>query len=380
LGWSSWNYFATNINESVVLSTIDYFVSSGLKDAGYTYVNLDDGWQRHKGPRRNHPGKIEYDPVKFPNGIKYLSDYAHSKGLKMGIYNGPGQKTCAGYTGSEGHEAQDALTFADWGIDHLKYDACCSHEYAPVAEVQSVFRRMAVSLRATKRDIVYHACFCGFDDIWEWAADEGANHWRIGHDVEDEFNYPGHRQDYYNDVLDMLNVGQKLTNFSKPGGWNDFDMLIVGLDGQGTLIGPGCSNVEYRAHFSMWAMMASPLLMGCDVRQLSPYDLETLTNTEIIAINQDALGHQAALVDHEKGGTLKYYAKLLRDGSYAIAFLNARTATAKMSFTPSINLEGPWSRFTARDLWEHKEMGTFHHKLSVQLIPHEVKVIKISPA
>jgi alpha-galactosidase len=380
MGWSSWNNFADNINESLVISTIDYFVSSGLKDAGYKYVNLDDGWQRYKGDRKNHPGKIEYDPVKFPNGIKYLADYAHSKGLKMGIYNGPGQQTCAGYTGSQGHEAEDAQTFADWGIDHLKYDSCCSHENATAAELQPVVRKMAEGLRATKRDIVYHSCHCGWADIWKWAADEGANHWRIGQDIPDEFNYPGNREDYYFDVLDMLDHGRDLANYSKPGGWNDFDMLIVGLNGKSALTGLGCSNVEYRTHFSMWCMVASPLLMGADVRTLSPYDLETLTNKEVIAINQDPLGAAGIVVAEEKDASLQYYAKKLQDGSYAVAFLNRRTETATMSFKPSSALKVSWSQYRVRDLWKHQDLGVFKTSFSAELISHEAKVFKISPA
>jgi alpha-galactosidase len=380
MGWSSWNYFADNINESIVISTIDYFVNSGLKDAGYQFVNLDDGWQRYKGDRKHHPGNIEYDPVKFPRGIKYLADYAHSKGLKMGIYNGPGQQTCAGYTGSEGHEAQDAQTFADWGIDHLKYDSCCSHENATAAELQPVVRKMALSLRATKRDIVYHACHCGWADIWKWAADEGANHWRIGQDIPDEFNYPGNREDYYYDVLDMLDHGAEMANYSAPGRWNDFDMLIVGLDGKGALTGLGCSNVEYRAHFTMWCMVASPLLIGSDVRQLSAYDLETLTNMEVIAVGQDPLGIAGVVVAQDKTGGLQYYAKKLYDGSYAVAFLNRNTETASMSFNPLSTLNLPWSLYSVHDLWAHRDMGHFTKSFSAELIAHDAKMFRISPA
>lgn len=242
------------------------------------------------------------------------------------------------------------------------------------------FLGMAVSLRATKHDIVYHACHCGWADIWEWAAEEGANQWRIGQDIEDEFNYPGNREGYYSDVLDMLDIGERMTSYSKPGAWNDYDMLIVGLDGQGELIGPGCSNIEYRAHFSMWCMVASPLLMGSDIRQLSPYDLETLTNKEVIAVNQDPLGAAAVVVAQDIGRALQYYAKPLHDGSYAIAFLNRGTETASMSFWPSVSLQGTWDKYTVRDLWKHKNMGKFRDDFSVELIAHEAKVFKISHA
>ena len=265
LGWSSWNNFGEDISEQLVVETIDAMVENGMRDAGYVYVNLDDGWQRYKGSRRTHP--LEVDPAKFPRGIGYLADYAHGKGMKLGIYSGPGEETCAGYTGSEGHEAQDAAMFASWGIDHLKYDSCCSHHDAPQTELQTIFRTMSNALMAQKRGIVLHACHCGWGDIWEWAAALGVNHWRIGQDISDDFNYPGNREQYYFDVLDQLDRGSGLEKYSGPGHWNDYDMLIVGLDGKSKqLVGSGASNTEYRTHFSLWAMVSSPMLVGADVR------------------------------------------------------------------------------------------------------------------
>jgi alpha-galactosidase len=207
------------------------------------YINIDDGWQRYKGSREDHP--LEFDPVKFPNGIKAVADYAHSKGFKMGIYSGPGVDTCAGFTGSEGHAAEDAKLFASWGIDHLKYDACCSHGEAPQAEVQQVMLDMSTALIATNRSIVFHACHCGWANVWEWAAEEGANQWRIGQDISDDFNYPGNREKYYFDVLDMLDRGNDVAKWTGPGHWNDYDMLIVGLDGESKqLVGTGLSDLE----------------------------------------------------------------------------------------------------------------------------------------
>ena len=181
LGWSSWNNFGEDINEQLIVETIDAMVANGMRDAGYVYVNLDDGWQRYKGTRRDHP--LEVDPKKFPRGIAWLSNYAHERGMKLGIYSGPGQSTCAGYTGSEGHEAEDARMFASWNIDHLKYDSCCSHREAPKDELQKIFRTMSEALMAQKRGIVLHACHCGWGDIWEWAGcarDQSLAH-RPGH-------------------------------------------------------------------------------------------------------------------------------------------------------------------------------------------------------
>jgi alpha-galactosidase len=166
MGWSSWNMFGDQINETLIRETIDVMASSGLQEAGFQYVNLDDGWQRYKGPRGDLP--LEPDPAKFPSGMKALADYAHSKGFKLGIYTGPGNITCAGYTASGGHEKEDAALFASWGIDHLKYDSCCEYETATTPVVQEVVLKMSKALLATKRPIVYHACHCGWNNIWEW--------------------------------------------------------------------------------------------------------------------------------------------------------------------------------------------------------------------
>ncbi|TGO68423.1 hypothetical protein BOTNAR_0025g00550 [Botryotinia narcissicola] len=377
MGWSSWNQFGDLIDENLIKSTIDAMISNGLKDAGFIYVNLDDGWQRYKGPRSAHP--LEADPAKFPNGIKAVADYAHERGFKLGIYSGPGDETCAGYTGSLGHEEEDADMFASWGIDHLKYDSCCSHGDAPKSVVQEIVLKMSKALLETDRPIVYHACHCGWADIWEWAADEGANQWRIGQDISDEFNYPGNREKYYFDVLDMIDRGNDLVQYSGPGHWNDYDMLIIGLNGNSTqLVGTGASNIEYRTHFSMWAMVASPLLIGSDVRTLDTYELQTLTNQEVIEINQDPLGISAQTVGvgYEADGDLQVYAKELADGSYAIALLNRGTFTAEMSFSPRRDILMTWDHYRIRDLWKHKE-GLYDVPYIVEVMPHEAKILRV---
>lgn len=385
MGWSSWNFFGDNINESLIISTIDFFVSSGIQAAGYHYINLDDGWQRHKGNRSSHPGALEADPAKFPNGIGFVADYAHARGLKLGIYSGPGEATCAGYTGTpEGREAGDAATFASWGVDHLKYDSCCSRgPGAPEAVVRADVRRMALGLRSAGRDLVYHACHCGWAGVWAWARGEGANHWRMGQDISDDFSYPGRREGYYSDVLDMLDRGenQSLARYAGPGGWNDYDMLVVGLDGHSQqLVGAGASDVEYRAHFSMWCMVASPLLIGTDVRALSGYELQTLTNAEVIAVNQDALGSPATVVYEEEDGVLQYWARKLEDGSYAVAFLNRGSETALMSLYLQSYLQVEWRSYSVRDLWAHEDYGPLREpSFSAEVIPHEAKVYRLTP-
>ena len=374
LGWSSWNNFGEDINEQLIVQTIDAMVANGMRDAGYVYVNLDDGWQRYKGPRSKHP--LEVDRAKFPRGIAWLANYAHERGMKLGIYSGPGQTTCAGYTGSEGHEAEDAKTFASWGIDHLKYDSCCSHRDAPKTELQRIFRTMSDALLAQKRGIVLHACHCGWGDIWEWAAQLGANHWRIGQDISDDFNYPGNREKYYFDVLDQLDRGVGLEQYAGPGHWNDYDMLIVGLDGKSKqLVGTGASNIEYRTHFSLWAMVSSPMLVGADVRNLDPYSLETLTNKEIIAINQDPAGSVAHKVRDDRD--LEVFARELADGSHAVLLLNRSAATAEMSFSPRRDLQVPMDRFSVRDLWQHRDLGVYDIPVTVEVQSHEARVFLI---
>jgi alpha-galactosidase len=378
MGWSSWNRFGDAIDEKLVRETIDAMAAEGLRDAGFVYVNLDDGWQRYKGARKDHP--LEADPVKFPHGIKALADYAHAKGFKLGIYSGPGQTTCAGYTGSEGHEAEDARMFAAWGVDHLKYDSCCSHKDAPKAEVQQVVLKMSKALLAQARPIVYHACHCGWADVWEWAAPEGVNHWRIGQDISDDFNYPGHREKYYFDVLDMLDRGNALARYAGPGHWNDYDMLIVGLKGRsGQLVGTGASDVEYRTHFSLWAMVDSPLLIGADVRTLDAGSLETLTNREIVALNQDPAGNQAEKVREDANAELQVYAKEMADGSIAVALLNRGAATADMTVSPRRDLAVPWLRYRARDLWKHQDLGPYDMPFTTEVMSHEARVLRLWP-
>jgi len=374
VGWSSWNNFGDDINEQIVIESIDAMIANGMRDAGYVFVNLDDGWQRYKGARKDHP--LEFDPKKFPRGISYLADYAHQRGMKLGIYSGPGQTTCAGYTGSEGHEAEDAKMFASWGVDHLKYDSCCSHREAPKEELQKIFRTMSNALMSQQRGIVLHACHCGWGDIWEWAAGLGVNHWRIGQDISDDFNYPGNREHYYFDVLDQLDRGVGLEKYAGPGHWNDYDMLIVGLDGKSKqLVGTGASNIEYRTHFSLWAMVSSPMLVGADVRKLDKYSLETLTNKEIVALNQDPAGNVAHKVRDD--GDLEVFAKELADGSHAVLLLNRGAATATMTFSPRADLQVPMDRYNVRDLWQHRDLGAYDIPFTTEVQSHEARVFRI---
>jgi len=267
--------------------------------------------------------------------------------------------------------------FAAWGVDHLKYDSCCSHKDAPDDVVKTVFSTMSKALMAQPRGIVLHACHCGWSNIWEWAPAMGINHWRIGQDISDDFDYPGNREGYYFDVLDMLDRGVGLEKYAGPGHWNDYDMLVVGLNGKSVdLVGAGASNVEYRTHFSLWAMEDSPLLASADLRTLDAYTLETFTNPEVIALNQDALGKPAKRVRSKDG--LEVFAKELADGSWAVALLNRGSPTADMTFSVHKDLNLPWIKYTVRDLWKHKDLGEFEIPYTAEVISHEARIFRVT--
>lgn len=374
MGWSSWNNFGVEVNEALIVQTIDAMVNNGMRDAGYIYVNIDDGWQRYQGNRSDHP--LEYDPKKFPRGIKYLADYAHKKGMKLGMYSGPGETTCAGFTGSIGHEEEDAKMFAAWGVDYLKYDSCCSHKDASPAVMQKIFYSMSSALISQEQPVALHACHCGWADIWTWGKDVGANHWRIGQDISDDFDYPDNREGYYFDVLDMIDRGVGLEKYTGPGRWNDYDMLIVGLNGKSKeLVGAGASNIEYRTHFSLWSILSSPLLTGTDVRHLDQYTLQTLTNREVIALNQDALGIQASRVAVD--GEMQVFAKPMSDGSWAVALLNRGGPTIDYAFDWRKVLGLSWKKAKIRDLWQPQDKGVFDQEYQVEVIGHEAKVLRL---
>lgn len=251
--------------------------------------------------------------------------------------------------------------------------------YASKAETQKVLLDMSLALLHQTHPVVYHACHCGWLDIWEWAASIGANHCRIGQDISDDFNYGSLRECYYNDVLTMIDCGNPLQQYSGPGHWDDYDMLIVFLNGgSDQLVGIGASNVDYCTNFSLWAMVASPLLIGADVRKMENYSLEILTNKEIIAINQDPLGQQGKLEAEAMSGTLQSYAKNMSDGSLAVVLLNRGTTTATMAMLPPSYKK--WRNWRVRDLWVHKEVGVLNETYWVEVMSHEAKVLRLWPA
>lgn len=271
MGWNSWNTFGENINEQLIMETADAMISTGLHDAGYEYIVIDDCWSAKE---RDENGDLVADPVKFPHGLKYLADYIHSKGLKFGIYGCCGPKTCAGYPGSLDHEYQDALFFARNEIDYLKYD-WCSHPRT--LEGWTLYNRMRMALNATGRDILFSICNWGEEDTLSWARSVGADMYRSTYDISDKF-----------DIIKILFNEQKNNMcLSGPSCFNDMDMLVCGMYGNGNVANGGCNDDEYRTHFALWCMLSQPLMIGCDIRNMNEKTKALLTDKALIAIDQD---------------------------------------------------------------------------------------------
>ncbi len=309
MGWSSWNKFQTNINEVLIRDIADKMVEYGLVDAGYIYLNLDDGWHGE----RDDQGFIHEDLEKFPSGMKALADYLHSKGIKLGIYSDAGTNTCACYAGSLGHEYQDAFMYAQWGVDYLKYDWCYTTNVNP----KGAYALMRNALRKAGRPILFSMCEWGSSKPWEWAADVGHS-WRTTGDIgvsfmpiPVRFDENGRRMWKALGVMEIVEMNEPLRKYAGPGHWNDPDMLEVGN---------GMSASEDRAHFTLWCMMAAPLILGNDITDMTPETLATITNREMIAVDQDPLGIQGLRL--KKDGDLQYWFKPLSDGDWAFCILN----------------------------------------------------------
>lgn len=284
MGWNSWNTFGENINEKVVMETADFIAESGLKECGYEYVIIDDCWSLRE---RNAAGEIVPDPEKFPHGMKYVADYVHSKGLKFGMYSCAGTLTCARYPGSYDHEFVDAKKFAEWGIDYLKYDYCY-HPETTYGHV--VYKRMGLALANCGRDIVFAACSWGAENTKAWIKETGAHTWRSTGDINDSFASIKHL------AQDQL----KVMEYNGNGCYNDMDMLVVGMRGEGNVALTGCTTEEYKTHFALWALMGSPLIIGCDLRKADEESMEILKNKMLIEINQDEAYRQPFICNNRR--------------------------------------------------------------------------------
>jgi len=349
MGWNSWNKFGCNVSETLIREIADAMVSSGLKEAGYQYVVIDDCWQ----VSRDANGAIVPDPERFKGGMKALADYVHAKGLKFGVYSDAGARTCEGRPGSSGYEVEDARQYAAWGVDYLKYDWCNTDGVDP----KIAYPTMRDALRATGRPILFSMCEWGRNQPWTWA--RGVAHvWRTTGDISD-------RWESFTRLLDQQ-VG--LEKYAGPGGWNDPDMLEVGNGGM--------TNVEYRAHFSLWCLLSAPLMAGNDVRSMTPAIRDILTNRDVIAVDQDSLQQGRRI---RKDGPLEVWAKKLTDGSQAVILFNRGQAAGVVA----VSWQELGLRFDAelrvRDLWTKQDVGVVKGTFSATVPPHDVVMVRVSP-
>lgn len=357
MGWNSWNRFACNVSEKLIRDTADALVASGMRDAGYSYVVIDDCWQG----ARDADGFIQADATRFPSGIKALADYVHGKGLKFGIYSDAGAKTCGGRPGSQGHEYQDALQYARWGVDYLKYDWCSTG----TRNAEEAYATMADALKASGRTILLSMCEWGNAQPWLWAQKIG-NSWRTTGDITDKWSG---KHGYSWGLTNIVDMNAPLWPHAGPGHWNDPDMLEVGNGGM--------TDVEYRSHFSLWAIMAAPLIAGNDVATMTPATHEILTNREIIAVDQDPLGVQGRRV--WKDGDREVWAKPLAGGGRALVLFNRGEVPAEIRADWAM-LDVPASlAFAIRDLWAHRDLGKRRGSIAATVAPHGVVMLTLKP-
>ncbi len=350
MGWNSWNKFGCNVSEQLIREIADAIVSSGMKEAGYQYVVIDDCWQ----VERDALGRIVPDAARFPSGMQALAGYVHGKGLKFGLYSDAGAKTCEGRPGSNGYEIVDAQQYAAWGVDYLKYDWCSTDGVDP----KIAYPTMRDALRATGRPIVFSMCEWGRSKPWEWA--RGVGHlWRTTGDISDRWQ----------SFVRLLDQQAGLEKFAGPGGWNDPDMLEVGNGGM--------TPAEYRAHFSLWCLLSAPLIAGNDLRSMTPEIRDILTNKDVIALDQDALGRQGRKVRDD--GEFEVWAKPLQGGDWAVALLNRSGAPQEMGIAWMELGLGPSASPQVRDLWSGRDHGAVKTAFSATVPPHEVVLIRVSP-
>lgn len=355
MGWNSWNHFADKVSDADIRAAADAMVASGMRDAGYVYINIDDGWEGE----RDASGEI-HPNSKFPD-MQALAAYVHSKGLKLGIYSSPGPKTCGGYLGSYGHEQQDANTYAKWGVDFLKYDLCSyesvmnmwdlKHPDTPISEarreeatelMKQAYEKMHRALVSTRRPIVYSICQYGIGSVWKWAPEVGGNLWRTTDDISDNYR-----------SMSLIGFSQSgLEKFAGPGHWNDPDMLEIGNGGMTT--------DEYRTQMSLWAILAAPLLAGNDLSKMDQATKDILMNKEVIAVDQDQLGVQGWRI-----APLQVWMKPLTGGAKAVAIFNPVLDDQALPITLSLKDLGFNGPVHARDLWAHKDLGMLRNSYTV---------------
>lgn len=383
LGWNSWNARGRSVTEALVRRTADAFVDKGLVDHGWTYICIDDGWERsprqtdelYEGPTRDENGHF-IPNKKFPD-MKALGDYIHSKGLKFGIYSSPGPTTCQGLEGSFQHEEKDVLQWCSWGVDYLKYDWCSYRADVQGPDgLKKPYRLMRSILDKAPRDILYSICQYGNGNVWEWGAepDIRGNSWRTTGDIRD--NWPQTMQIGFNPRWTEIDIGQ----YGGPGHWNDVDMLVVGVVGWSyePQHESNLTPAEQLTHISLWALHAAPLILGCDLAQADDFTVGLLTNDEVLAVDQDPMGRGAKAVYRDPDRNLQVWARPLADGSRAVGLFNLEEMPARVTAKwPALGITG---KQAVRDLWRQLDLGKFSDEFSAVLPRHGSILLKISPA
>jgi alpha-galactosidase len=364
MGWNSWNKFGCHVSADMIKGMADAMVKSGMKDAGYQYVVIDDCWQ----VSRDADGNIVPDPKNFPDGIKPLADYVHSLGLKFGIYSDAGSKTCAGRPGGLGHEYQDAIKYAAWGVDYLKYDWC----HTTTQDAKAAYANIRAALDAAGRPIVLSICEWGSHQPWLWGKEVGGNLWRTTGDIQPRWS--GRKEWKPGDccsfgVVDIIDAEDAIYSYAGPGHWNDPDMLEVG---NGEL-----TPTENRSHFSFWALLAAPLMAGNDLREMKPEIHDILTNKDVIAVNQDPLGRQGRRA--WKDGDLEVWSKPLAGGARAVILFNRGESEREITANWSDLYYPDDLSASVRDLWEKKDLGKASGKFSAKVAPHGVVMVTVKP-
>lgn len=351
MGWSSWNVFGCAINEQLIRQSADALVASGMAAAGYRYVDVDDCWM---APARTPDGHLQADPQRFPSGMKALADYLHARGLKFGIYSSAGLATCEGRPASLHHESIDARTFADWGVDLLKYDNCYTTDEPAVER----YRTMARALHSTGRNIVYAICEWGYNAPWRWAAASGGHSWRTTPDIADNWRT----------VMAILDLQVPLTHYNGPNGWNDMDSLEVGNGGMST--------EEDRAHLSLWALLNAPLIAGNDVRSMNTATRAMLTNRDVLAVDQDWSGSSGHVVASD--GIHQVWTKPMSDGAVAVVFLNRDRHPAQISTTAAVLGLRPAPRYLVHDVWTGSTVTGTSPEAVASVPPHGAEMYLVT--
>lgn len=362
MGWNTWNTFAEKIDEQLIMQSADALIESGLKDAGYEYIVIDDCWALRE---RDKDGRLVCDPIKFPHGMKYLADYIHSKGLKFGMYSCCGMMTCQSFPSSFNYEYIDAETFASWGVDFLKYDYC----YKPSSIAgKELYRRMGIALANCGRDILFSACSWGADGTHEWIETTGANMWRSTGDIVDTFE----------SIKDLIKRQYNILPYAGLGCFNDMDMLVVGMNGKGHVGLKGCTQDEYNLHFAVWCMLASPLMIGCDIRSMTEETKALLTNKELIAINQDSRCNKPYILCQDSDENRPIIIRLLENGDVAVCFVNMTDGVSRMWLsTDDIGLPSfAHKTFVGKEIFSGEQVRAVNGAIMSVVKPHSAQVFR----